>query len=142
MNSEVKVLTNDDVKSFYKVKRIIYLGSKRIFDILISIIGLIILLPASIFVKVSYMLSGDFTSIFFIQDRIGKDGKLFKFYKFRSMVPNADEILLKTLANNEELAEEYRINKKLKDDPRITKTGKIIRKLSIDELPQFINVTS
>ena len=140
MNGDVNVLSRDDVTMFFKIKRGIYFVSKRIFDVLVSIIGLVLLLPISIIIKISYVLSGDFKSIFFTQDRIGKDGKLFKLYKFRSMVPNADEVLEQTLKMDKVLAEEYRINKKLKDDPRITKMGKIIRKLSIDELPQFINI--
>ena len=116
------------------------MGTKRLFDLLVSMIGLILLIPIAIIVKIAYMLHGDFTSVIFTQDRIGKNGKLFKFYKFRSMVPNADEILFKALAEDEKLREEYSMNKKLKNDPRITKVGKAIRKLSIDELPQMINI--
>jgi lipopolysaccharide/colanic/teichoic acid biosynthesis glycosyltransferase len=113
---------------------------KRIFDIIVGIIGLIFLLPMTIVVKAINILSGDFKSIFYSQIRIGKDGKNFKLFKFRSMVPNADEELKKLLENNKDMAEEYRINKKLKNDPRITKSGKILRRLSLDEWPQFINV--
>ena len=140
MNSEVKVLTAEHITTFYKIKRIIYLSTKRIVDILFSLIGLILLLPISIIIKICYMVTGDFTSIFFVQDRIGKNGKRFKFFKFRSMVPNADEILFRTLEMDKALAEEYAENKKLKEDPRITKVGRIIRKFSIDELPQCIGV--
>jgi len=86
------------------------------------------------------MCTGDFHKVFFVQDRIGKDGKIFKFYKFRSMVPNADEVLFKKLEEDKKLREEYSINKKLKNDPRITKVGKMIRNFSIDEMPQFINI--
>ena len=78
--------------------------------------------------------------IFYSQNRIGKDGKNFKMYKFRSMVMGADEKLEKYLQENEDARREYKINKKLKDDPRVTKIGKFIRKTSIDEFPQFINV--
>lgn len=141
MNGEVQVMTTDnDITTFFKIKRGMYLIIKRLFDILVSLIGLVLLIPVSLFIKIAYMLSGDFTSIFFVQDRIGKGGKHFKFYKFRSMVPNADEILFKALAENDDLREEYSMNKKLKNDPRITKTGKMIRKFSVDELPQFINI--
>ena len=140
MNSETKVLTTEHISIFYKVKRIIYLSTKRIVDILFSLIGLLFLIPISIIIKICYMVTGDFTSIFFIQDRIGKNGKHFKFFKFRSMVPNADEILFRTLEMDKVLAEEYKENKKLKKDPRITKVGRIIRKFSIDELPQCINI--
>ncbi len=120
--------------------RYLYYSIKRIFDIICSLVGLVFLLPIIVIVKLSYILSGDFHKIFFTQNRIGKNGKEFKFYKFRTMVPNADEILFKLLAENEELAKEYKINKKLDNDPRITKVGKLIRRFSIDELPQLINV--
>lgn len=140
MNSETKVLTVEHISIFYKVKRIIYLSTKRIVDILFSLIGLLFLIPISIIIKICYMVTGDFTSIFFVQDRIGKNGKHFKFFKFRSMVPNADEILFRTLEMDKILEEEYTKYKKLKKDPRITPIGKIIRKFSIDEMPQFINV--
>ena len=138
MNENIKVM--DDTRVFYKIKKIIYLTTKRLFDILISLIGLIIIIPTSIVIKIAYMITGDFHSIFLVQDRIGKNGKTFKFFKYRSMVPNADEILFRTLELDKIMAEEYRINKKLKNDPRITKIGRVIRKLSIDELPQFINI--
>ena len=121
-------------------KKITYLFIKRFFDILISIIGILLLIPITIFVKIAYICTGDFTKVIFVQERIGKDGKLFKFYKFRSMVPNADEVLFRTLELDKIMAEEYNKNKKLKNDPRITKVGRLIRKLSIDEFPQFINV--
>lgn len=140
MNSEAKVLTAEHITTFYKIKRIIYLSTKRIVDILFSLIGLLFLIPISIIIKICYMVTGDFTSIFFIQDRIGKNGKHFKFFKYRSMVPNADEILFRTLEMDKILEEEYTKYKKLKKDPRITKIGRIIRKFSIDEMPQFINV--
>ena len=140
MHGDVNVITSADTTVFSKIKRGIYLILKRTFDILISLIGLIFLLPVALVVKISYMLTGDFKSIFFVQDRIGKKGKTFKFFKFRTMVPNADEVLFKTLELDPKLMEEYTINKKLKDDPRITKAGKIIRRYSIDELPQLINI--
>ena len=140
MHGDVNVITSADTTVFSKIKRGIYLILKRTFDILISLIGLIFLLPVALVVKIAYMLTGDFKSIFFVQDRIGKKGKTFKFFKFRTMVPNADEVLFKTLELDPKLMEEYTINKKLKDDPRITKAGKVIRRYSIDELPQLINI--
>lgn len=123
----------------YKVN-ILYLGIKRLFDIIFSLVGCLFLLPVALIVKISYMLNKDFNPIFFSQERIGKNGRLFKFYKFRSMVPNADEVLKNLLETDEELAKEYQINKKLDNDPRITKMGKILRKTSLDELPQLFNV--
>ena len=140
MHGDVNVITSADTTVFSKIKRGVYLILKRTFDILVSLIGLIFLLPVALVVKIAYMLTGDFKSIFFVQDRIGKNGKTFKFFKFRTMVPNADEVLFRTLELDKILAEEYKENKKLKDDPRITKAGKIIRRYSIDELPQLINI--
>lgn len=117
-----------------------YFFTKRLFDIFVGLIGLIVLIPLIIIIKLVSICNGDFNSIFFAQNRIGKDGKEFKFYKFRSMVPNADEVLFKMLEEDKEVAKDYKINKKLKDDPRITKIGKILRRTSIDELPQLLNV--
>ena len=128
-------------KSIAKSIRLgIYLVVKRLFDIIGSLIGLVFLIPIALVVKISYMVTGDFHSIFFTQKRIGKHGKEFSFFKFRSMIPNADKALEKLMAENEEIREEYRVNKKLKNDPRITKMGKILRKTSLDELPQLINI--
>lgn len=126
--------------TYLRVKRAIYLVLKRVNDIIISLIGLVLLIPITIIIKIAYMCTGDFHKILFTQDRIGLNGKHFKFYKFRSMVPNADKVLFDALANDEKLAEEYHKNKKLKNDPRITKVGRLIRKASIDETPQFINI--
>ena len=117
-----------------------YLFCKRLFDIVCGLIGFIVLVPIIIIVKIFTLLSGDKESIFFTQNRIGQNGKEFKFYKFRSMVPNADEVLFELLKKDKKLAEEYKINKKLKKDPRITKVGAILRKTSLDELPQVINI--
>lgn len=123
-----------------KFGRIIYLLFKRLFDILVGLIGIIVLIPISIIVKIVYMCTGDFHSIFLIQKRIGVGGKEFNFFKYRTMILHADEALFKLLKEDKELAKEYKKNKKLKNDPRITKAGKILRKTSIDELPQLINV--
>ncbi len=136
MNSEA---TLEETQSLH-IKKYIYLGAKRIFDIVLSLIGCIFLLPIALIVKISYILNNDYESIFFSQDRIGKNGKTFKFYKFRSMVVNADEVLKELLKNDKEARKEYKLNKKLKNDPRITKMGKILRRTSLDELPQLINV--
>ena len=122
------------------IKTIVYLCLKRLIDIIAGIIGLLILLPIALVIKIISMCNGDFHKIIFVQKRIGKNGKEFDFYKFRSMVPNADEILFKLMEENEEIRKEYQENKKLKEDPRITKVGKFIRRFSIDELPQLINV--
>ena len=121
-------------------KRKIYKLTKRIIDVIGAILGIVLLIPITIGIYVAKIILKDKGSIMYTHNRIGKDGKIFKMYKFRSMVEGADEILFKYLEENEEAREEYKINKKLKDDPRITKIGKFIRKTSIDEFPQFINV--
>lgn len=113
---------------------------KRFIDIIVGLIGCICLLPLIVVVKIANMLTKDFGSVFFVQKRIGKNGKTFKFYKFRTMVLNADKKLKKLLDENEDLKEEYEINKKMKNDPRITKIGRFLRKTSLDETPQFINI--
>lgn len=137
MNNALE-LTNEIISK--KERKIIYKITKRLLDIVVGIVGIICLIPVTIVIKLCYMLTGDFHRIIFTQNRIGKNGKEFKFYKFRSMVPNADEVLFKLLKEDKKLAKEYKINKKLKDDPRITKIGRIIRRTSIDELPQLINI--
>ena len=116
-----------------------YLCIKRFFDALISLIGCIFLLPIILVVKICNICTGDFNSIFYKQKRIGKDGKFIYILKFRSMVPNADEIL-KELLKDKKYREEWELNQKFEHDPRITKMGKILRKTSLDEAPQFINV--
>lgn len=135
MDSSTEYLTHD-----ISIKKYLYFGVKRLFDILIALIGCLFLLPIILIVKISYLLHKDFDSIFFKQKRIGKNGKEFNLYKFRSMVPNADEVLKELLKNDEAARKEYKVNKKLKNDPRVTSMGKILRVTSLDELPQFINI--
>ena len=113
---------------------------KRTFDIVCGLIGLICLIPLTILVKIISVCSGDHKSIFYTQKRIGKNGREFKLYKFRSMVPNADEILEQTLKMDKVRAEEWKKYQKFEHDPRITKLGNILRKTSLDEVPQFINI--
>ena len=119
--------------------KLAYQFIKRTFDIFVGLIGILFLLPLAIIIKIAYMLTGDNAPILFKQARIGKDGKTIYIYKFRSMVPNADEEL-KKLLKIKKYKEEYTIYKKLSNDPRITKVGKLIRHASLDEFPQFINV--
>lgn len=127
------------IKTSNKLKNFFYLFVKRLFDIFCALIGMIILLPLAIFVKIIYMLTGDFKTIFYKQTRIGKNGKIFKLYKFRTMVPNADKVL-KELLKKTKYKKEWDLNQKIENDPRITKMGKILRKTSLDEMPQFLNV--
>lgn len=113
---------------------------KRCIDILAGLIGTIILIPLTILVWIMNKINKEEGPIFYDQLRIGKDGKIFKLYKFRSMVVGADSILQEYLEKHPKEAEEYAKNKKLKNDPRITKTGKILRKTSLDEWPQFVSI--
>ena len=114
--------------SFYEV-------IKRVIDVVCSFVGVLVLSP--LFVVIAIIIK--FTSkgpVFFSQKRVGRDGKEFKMYKFRSMVVNAEELKEKLAAQNEMSWPMF----KMKDDPRVTKVGKFIRKTSIDELPQLFNV--
>lgn len=117
-----------------------YFLIKRLLDFIGGLIGCIILIPVAIIVKIAYILTGDLGPIFFTQARIGENGVPIKIYKFRSMVINADDVLIDLLKNNKKAAAEYKRYKKLKEDPRVTKVGSFIRNFSIDEIPQFINV--
>ena len=114
--------------------------AKRLLDILGGFCGLIVLIPLTIGIWIANKIAKDNGPIFFTQERIGKNGKMFKMYKYRSMVVDSEEKLKQYLEENEEAREEFKIYKKLKNDPRITKVGKFIRKTSLDEFPQFINV--
>lgn len=113
---------------------------KRFIDICAGIAGCLTLIPLIAFVKYKYVKSGDHDSIIFSQDRIGKNGKMIKIYKFRSMVPDAERILDELMEKDPKIKEEYLTNKKLVNDPRITPVGKFLRKTSLDEWPQFVNV--
>ena len=116
-----------------------YIFFKRTFDIMLSLIGVIFLIPLYIIIRLAYFCTGDFHRIIYTQTRVGKNGKLFKMYKFRTMVINADEEL-KKLLKNPEYKKEWEEYHKIENDPRITKVGRFLRKSSIDETPQFINV--
>lgn len=98
------------------------------------------IIPLTIGIYIANLIVKDNGPVFYCQNRIGKDGKLFKMYKFRSMVVGAEKKLEEYLEKNEEAKKEYAEYKKLKNDPRITRVGRFIRKTSIDEFPQFINV--
>lgn len=101
---------------------------------------LAILLLSPLFIMLALRVRQDGGSAFYAQTRIGKNGKPFKCWKFRSMIVNADEVLKTYLAENPEAAEEYKRDFKLKNDPRITPVGHLLRKSSLDEIPQFFNV--
>lgn len=118
----------------------LYRFFKRLFDIIFGLVGLVFLIPITVVVKIAYMCTGDFHRIFFRQERIGRNGKLFKIIKYRTMVVDAEDQLEKILKKNSKIRAEYEANKKIKDDPRVTKAGRFVRKFSLDELPQFLNV--
>lgn len=139
MNNEV-VLKSKLMSSGTSIKTYIFLGAKRLFDIIVALIGCIALLPLMLIVKLCNVISGDLNPIFYKQKRIGKNGKFIYIYKFRSMVPNADEILKELLEKSPERKKEWEENQKFEHDPRITKIGNILRKTSLDEVPQMINV--
>ena len=101
---------------------------------------MVILAPLTVYVWVSNRRHGDRDPICFVQERIGRDGRLFRMYKYRTMVPGAEAILEEMMEQDPAIREEYEVNKKLKDDPRITKAGKFLREKSLDEFPQFFNV--
>ena len=127
--------TEQEIVQIYRKENILYDISKRTLDIIASIIGLILLSPIIAVVAILIKLESE-GPIIFSQKRIGLNGKEFKMYKFRSMVQNAEELKEKLKKQNEMSGPMF----KMKNDPRVTKVGKFIRKTSIDELPQLINV--
>lgn len=120
----------------YKIKHI---PIKRTFDIIFSIGALIFCFPFFILIGFLIFISSP-GKVIYSHQRVGRGGKFFKCYKFRTMYPNADERLKDILASNPKLQEEWNRSFKLKQDPRITPIGSILRKTSLDELPQFWNV--
>ena len=115
-----------------------YLVVKRLIDIVGSIVGVVLTIPFIFVVGIAIKLESKSlkAKVFFVQERVGKDGKTFKMIKFRSMQEDAEEQLKNLLHKNEIKGAMF----KMKNDPRVTKVGKFIRKTSIDELPQFFNV--
>ncbi|MDR2532693.1 MAG: sugar transferase [Oscillospiraceae bacterium] len=113
-----------------------YLFFKRGFDIFASFFGLVFLLPLFLIVATIIRIDSKGKAIY-AHNRIGRNGKPFKMYKFRSMVHNADEVLSRFTP---EQKAKFEVNFKLEDDPRITKIGVVLRKTSLDELPQLINI--
>ncbi len=114
----------------------IYDFVKRVFDIVWSLIGLIVLSPVFIILSILVKTTSE-GPVFFAHKRVGKGGKTIKIYKFRSMVTNAEELIKQFTP---EQKAEYEKNFKLENDPRITKVGNFMRKTSLDELPQLINI--
>lgn len=115
---------------------IFYSVTKRLIDIVGSLCGIILLSPLFLIVAILIKLEDPKGKVFFAQERNGRYPKTFKMYKFRSMVHNAEDLLKDLMDRNEQTGPVFKIN----DDPRITKVGKVIRRTSIDELPQLFNV--
>lgn len=124
-----------NMRAVYEKKSRVYKVTKRFFDIVLSILALIVLSPVFLVSAIAILLE-DGRPVFFVQQRAGKDMKSFKMYKFRSMYKDADSKLKELLKDNEQTGHAF----KIKDDPRITRVGKFIRKVSIDELPQLLNI--
>jgi len=113
--------------------------AKRIIDLVLCALLTPIVLPLIALLCIMIAIESGFP-VFYSQERLGQQASKFRIWKFRSMVRNAGEVLKDTLAHNERLREEWKQNQKLRNDPRITKIGKLLRKTSLDELPQFWNV--
>lgn len=134
----VRVIKKEKIKTN---KKIMYNFIKRTIDAIGAIIGIIILIPATIIIYLARkILKEDKGPLFYEQLRYGKNGKVFRLYKFRSMCIGADKKLKEYLENNEEARKEFEKTHKLQNDPRITKIGNFLRKTSLDELPQMINI--
>ncbi len=116
-------------------KKPVYDFLKRFADILISLVALTCGLPIFIIIALVIMID-DFGNPFFMQERIGKDGKAFQMFKFRTMFMHADEMKVDLMSENEYDSVHF----KMSNDPRITRVGKFLRKTSLDELPQILNV--
>ena len=136
-----EAIVQPNIKEKVEVRKVLYKVVKRLIDILGGLVGCVLLVPITVAIYIARkVLKEDEGPMFYEHLRYGKDGKKFRIYKFRSMCIDADKRLKEYLEQNEEARKEFEENHKLKDDPRITKLGKFIRKTSIDELPQFVNV--
>lgn len=124
-----------NMREIYREKSAVYKLIKRLMDVLLSAAALLVLSPVFLITAVVIKCE-DRGPVFFVQQRAGKDMKPFSIYKFRSMYVNADEKMAEMMKHNEQTGHAF----KIKDDPRITRTGKVIRRFSIDELPQLINI--
>lgn len=143
LNKEIELQITDLVQEDTLNKGIGILRDaiKRLIDIVFGILGVITLIPLTIAIFIARkILKGEKGPVFYKQLRIGKNGKYFTLYKFRTMIVGADEFLKQYLEENALAKEEFNKNQKLKNDPRVTKLGKFLRKTNLDEWPQFINV--
>jgi len=114
---------------------------KRSFDIIFSLLSLTVLIPIMIIIALAIKLKSPKGTIFFTQQRLGKNGRFFRVLKFRTMIPNAEKVLEEWLEKDPKIKAEYYTYRKLQEDPRIIKgIGHFLRETSLDELPQFFNV--
>lgn len=127
-----------------EISKKIYIIFKRFIDIIGALVGCIILLPLTLGIGIANIIAKDNGPVFYAHKRMGKNGKEFKMYKFRTMCNNAcdmvkNEEVMRQFFTDEQI-EEWKENFKLEDDPRITKVGRFLRKTSLDEVPQVINI--
>lgn len=134
--NDVLELSQIETKQVLKKNNIYGRYIKRIIDVILSFVGLVVLFPLFLIIGISIKLESK-GPVFFIHKRVGKNGKIFGMYKFRTMVSNAEELIKEFTP---EQMREFKENFKLENDPRITKVGKVLRKTSLDELPQLINI--
>ena len=136
LNDELRITAKMTRRTDETLSRANYIQMKRVLDVIVASIGLVILSPVFLLLAILIKVNSK-GSVFFAHTRIGKDGKKFKMYKFRTMYENAEEMIKNFSPEQKKVWEE---NYKLKEDPRITSIGKILRKTSLDELPQIINI--
>lgn len=136
---QVNIETTDDVQIVKNdigfKKKTVYDFLKRMVDILVSFVALTVGLPVFIMIALVIIID-DFGNPFYMQERIGKNGKAFNMFKFRTMYRHADAMKVDLMAGNEYESVHF----KMSNDPRITRVGKFLRKTSLDELPQILNI--
>jgi lipopolysaccharide/colanic/teichoic acid biosynthesis glycosyltransferase len=138
----IRVITSSHAAASYRrIERAqsranaVYLASKRIFDVIVACLALVALAPVFLLIALAIYIT-DPGPIFYAQTRVGRNGREFRFYKFRSMVKNAAALKAKLAEQNEANGPIF----KMRNDPRVTRIGRILRRTSLDELPQFVNV--
>lgn len=120
------------MNSYYEI-------TKRVLDVLVALVAIVVLLPVWFVVALVIKLDSD-GPVLHRTKRLGIGGSFFTKYKFRTMVPDGELVLQRLLESNPELRKEYEANYKIRNDPRVTRFGKILRKTSLDELPQLFNI--
>lgn len=137
--ASVEILNVDSKEKTNSFSNVMYFTIKRVFDFIMSLVSLIVLSPVFLLIIIAIRIDSKGKAIF-KQKRIGKNGKPIYIYKFRSMILNAEDELERLMREDSKIREEYKVNKKLKNDPRVTKLGNMLRKSSLDELPQLLNI--